>query len=234
MHRKIHLGFVRWVSQKIWGQGDRFPQLRFEKSLSHYLVSLFAIYDMDKMLSINSTWWTYSATQKIYDFLEKDGASKTVFEWGAGASTLILADKSESVVSVEYDNDFYHHMLGLPMPESVSLIHEPGMPSENPKIKSSKKGHEHLDFYGYVNSRNKFDAKFDLIVIDGRAREECLPLALEKLAEDGLIVFDDMFRARYAKAVNSWAKRGGLRIEKHSGLAPALPYPSSTWIISKK
>ena len=50
------------------------------------------------------------------------------------------------------------------------------MPSADPSVPSGKEGHGGLDFAEYVASIDEVPGTFDLVVIDGRAREACLAL----------------------------------------------------------
>jgi predicted O-methyltransferase YrrM len=83
----------------------------------------------------------------------------------------------------------------------------------------------------YVNGIYYEFVKFDLIVIDGRAREACLEKAVKHLKENGVIVFDNVERKRYREAI---AKvQGDFKITWTLSLTPALPYPTKTAVLVK-
>ncbi len=84
-----------------------------------------------------------------------------------------------------------------------------------------------LDFSDYVGQIGTVGGEFDLIVIDGRAREACLAAALGHLAPDGVIVFDNTFRRRYRAAVEA----APVTETRYRGLTPTLPYPDATSLI---
>ena len=46
------------------------------------------------------------------------------------------------------------------------------------------------------------NSSFDIIVIDGRERLPCLLHAVDKLKNDGILVFDDSARPRYKECFN--------------------------------
>ena len=48
----------------------------------------------------------------------------------------------------------------------------PPVNSDNPTINSMKIGYKNLDFTDYVNFIDKIGLSFDIIFIDGRARQE--------------------------------------------------------------
>ena len=74
----------------------------------------------------------------------------------------------------------------------------PPTPSSNPVVASSKEGNSGRDFTDYVSAIHDPGGAFDLIVIDGRAREACLLAALQHLEPDGAdINFDNSRRRPY-------------------------------------
>lgn len=211
----------------------------FEKSPKHFIISLLAIHDVERMVQLKSPWWTYAAISRTNNYLNKKNAESQgkvrAFEWGSGASTILIQNQVDELVSVEYDRDFYRFLRPF-MHQQVNLIlSKPEKDSHSSiQIQSSKKGHKGLDFSKYVEVINNYpDGYFNLIIIDGRAREHCLSRAIEKLSEDGIIVFDDMYRSRYRTAVKGLSRYKRVRVEKYFGLTPTLPYPSSTWVITK-
>ena len=111
-------------------------------------------------------------------------------------------------------------------PHATLDIVEPE-PSEHPEIGSAKEGHGKLDFTSYVRHIDRIAASvggpFDLIVVDGRAREACLLAALPHLADDGIIVFDNTMRRRYRRAIAGRPGRRARLPRPHPDVA--LPRP---------
>lgn len=201
-------------------------------------MTLLAIYDVDALIAMKLPWWTYKSARAIEQhFLERKqypGEETLAFEWGSGASTIFLEAISDDVKSVEYDEKFYE-VLKARVQKKTRVIYQPPIRSEAPIYGSRKKGFAQLDFRQYVDTIDNFDQQlFDIIVIDGRAREKCLEKAIEKIKPEGMIVFDDMLRPRYRKAVKAELLKHRLVIKKYFGFTPSLPYPNSTWIIRKE
>jgi precorrin-6B methylase 2 len=192
-----------------------------------WVLSLFAIYDVDELARLDVAWWTFDSVDRVAAFLgERPGAR--VFEWGSGASTLWLAARAGSVTSIEHDAAWAEVLRPkLPGHASVTVV-EPE-PSASPVIGSAKPGHAGLDFSSYVAAIEATEGLFDVIVIDGRAREACLERAVERLAPDGLIVFDNVDRQRYRDALSSLGSR--VDVVTSRGLTPALPYPTRTALV---
>ncbi|WP_109507741.1 class I SAM-dependent methyltransferase [Nocardioides speluncae] len=190
--------------------------------------SLFSIYDLADLLRYDVPWWTFRSADLVSDFLEDKPAAR-VFEWGSGASTVWLGRRSATVTSVEHDRAWADTMAEV-LPGNASLKVVEPLPS-SAGVQSAKAGFEGLDFSSYVAAIEATDGDFDLIVIDGRAREVCLERALPRLAEGGLIVLDNVDRARYREAIDKHCP--DLNVTWTRGLTPSLPYPTRTALISR-
>lgn len=203
------------------------------RRLRHWAYSLTRAHDSIGISKLDVPWWTYKAIDEVEVWLAARPQAR-VFEWGSGASTIWLAKRATEVHSVEH-----HAAFGSMIQEQLAGISHATLDiveperSERPVIGSAKEGHGKLDFSRYVRHIDAvaadFDASFDLIVIDGRAREACLLAALPRLADDGIIVFDNTMRRRYRAAIAAApVVERALR-----GLTPTLPYPDQTSIIKK-
>ena len=159
----------------------------------------------------------------------------TAYVWSSkpvraeGASTLWLARRVDEVHTVEHHAGFAERMR----PEfaahpHVTLHQVEARWSTRPGVPSGKAGHEGLDFADYVAAIDRVGGRFDLIVIDGRAREACLMAAIPHLAADGLIVYDNSGRRRYRSAI----EESGLVERRFAGLTPTLPYPEQTSLLA--
>lgn len=209
---------------------DEAPPL--EHRWRHWAHSLTKVYDSLAMARLDVPWWTYAAIAEIDDWLAVRPHPIRVFEYGSGASTIWLSRRADEVHSVEHHRGFGEMMqCELADPQeyaAVSLrIVEP-VPSEQPVVGSGKEGHQGLDFAAYVAAIDGVTGDFDLIVIDGRAREACLERARERLAPGGIIVFDNSRRRRYRTAIAA----SGMRERIFRGLTPTLPYPEQTSVLT--
>lgn len=175
-----------------------------------WAASLFAIYNSEHMVRLDLPWWNVAATREIAAFLSTRPHAR-VFEYGAGASTAWLAKRAGAVISVEHDRSWYDKFGPiLAAFDTVDLLHRP------------------ID----ADPRNYVDAiagrgVFDLIVVDGRRRADCLAAARAHLAPGGLIVFDDSGRKRYRAAIEN----SGLVEHHHFGRSYCVPYPDHTSIL---
>lgn len=201
------------------------------KKFKHWVTSLTRVHDSVAIAELDVPWWTYKAIDQVEAWLTARPRPIRVFEWGSGASTMWLAKRTDEIITVEHHPEFAQ-MIGprLEALDGVTFREVAAPASTNPKIGSQKPGSEGLDFDAYVHAIDDTEGTFDLIVIDGRAREACLTAAIPHLAEDGLIVFDNSHRKRYVEAIQA----SGLNEDALGGLTPTLPYPDKTSLLTKK
>lgn len=195
-------------------------------SFGFWLGSQFAIYDAAQLARMDVPWWTFSAIARVERWIAERGDVRA-FEYGAGASTAWLARRCRQVVSAEHDAGFFRVVAPSFTQDNVELrLVEPHRGVASPRVRSGRKGYADCDFSDYVDAIGT--DRYDLIVIDGRARVACFERARRQLARGGLIVFDNSERSRYASALN-WA---GDTVVRCRGWAPALPYRSETSLIT--
>lgn len=194
-----------------------------------WLRSLLSIYDSADMVKLDVPWWTYSAITQVSRYIRAKNGQVRVLEYGSGASTIWLAKRCKEVVTVEHDAGFAEHMKPLfsRHPNIHLEVRPPRALSPSSRARSRRKGYENQSFDDYVDAADDFKGEFDVIVIDGRSRIYCLEKAIDRLAPDGLIVFDNSNRAEYRSAIANCS----LLERPLRGLAPALPYASQTSIL---
>ena len=199
----------------------------------HWMHSLFAIHDMEKLVALDVPWWTYKAIDEVSAILERTPNAR-VFEYGSGASTVWLARRAASVTSIEHHAGWHERvtehlgtMSGL-APVDLRLVEPDRAAPDDPIYASQKSGEVGQTFEAYAKAiETSEDALFDVIVIDGRARQACLKHAVSALAPNGVIVFDNSHRKRYRRAIEDI----GFDVQCHRGLTPSLPYPDETTLL---
>ena len=195
---------------------------------TNWVLSLFYIWDIEGLIYLDCPWWTYSSFNTI-DMLLKDKKNITAFEYGSGASTVWLAKRVKQLYSVEHNKEWYgvvkkyisgYSNINYKLIEPDKFISQEYLSSKEQRV----------SFFNYVHEINNFNNKFDLIVIDGRARNACLKVALKNLKKNGIIIFDNCNRKRYQDDLVKLNNK----IEYYHGLTPSLPYPECTAIIYNK
>lgn len=149
-------------------------------------------------------WYTYPAIDFL-DEVVKD--TWTVFESGSGNSTLWWSSRVKSIVSVEDDYAWFQE-ISLKMPTNATI-----------NFKQEK------DYSDYVLSFP--DKSFDAIVVDGSYRNETACNCIDKIKEDGLIVFDNSDNPEFNISQTDLLSRGFYRID-FWGLIPSYLYKNCT------
>ena len=96
-----------------------------------------------------------------------------MLEWGCGNSSRWFSERVGKLYSIEHNKAWYDQI-------KVDL-------NANHKLIFAEE-HE------YASAGNKFEKKFDLILIDGIRRDDCCTNALSLLKENGLIILDNSER----------------------------------------
>lgn len=147
-------------------------------------------------------WITYPAI----DYLDQlDFSGKNIFEYGGGNSSFYWAKKAKSVTVVESDKR-WSKFLKKNKTENMTVDY----------AKAKK---------DYINSIDFYNKAFDVIVIDGVYRKDCVKPALRNLKKGGFIILDNSEREIPAVAI--FAKSKLVRID-FSGYSPINPYKSQT------
>ena len=107
-------------------------------------------------------------TYPCYEWLNSiDWSNSKVFEYGTGYSTIWWQNKKVNYHAVE-DNKQWYDMIK----DKTNIKHEP-------------------NYNKYMKSIYDYNYKFDVIVIDGVVRFDCIKPALEKIKDDGMIIYDN-------------------------------------------
>jgi len=162
----------------------------------------------DTPLYRKEPWIVKGAIDWLSTYLNRD---MVVFEWGSGGSTLFTAKRVKKIISIEHNYEWFlktqiHLWLSGISNCQYKLI-EPEDDTLNNvftlKYKSSSERHQHQNFEKYCKAIDSFpDNYFDLIFIDGRARDLCIEHAKNKIKPGGYLLLDNSERERYQSAIN--------------------------------
>ena len=155
-------------------------------------------------------WFTYSAI----DFLkERLNNNLNILEFGIGNSTIFLGERVKKVTSLEHNKEWYQKILKK-IPANAELT-----------ITSSLSAKDYLQ--PLAN-----ELRFDVIIVDGLFRNECIKTSLKHLSEVGIIILDDSERTDYAEGI-SFLINNGFRQLNFSGIAPGIFFRKCTTIFYK-
>ena len=125
---------------------------------------------------------------------------KRCLEWGSGYSSLVFPDliDPELWLAIEHEQDWAKEIGEKNKNPHVKVVYvAPEIPGWNNREDWKKDG-TYAEFESYINYPQD-QAPYDFIMIDGRARVDCLKKASEILNDRGVVVFHDCNRAHYRK-----------------------------------
>ena len=119
-----------------------------------------------------------------------------VLEYGSGESTIQIAKRCKSILSIEHQKEWYNMNIDKLPSNCELLLREPNLPY----IEGFHCG-TYEEFKDYIEIPiNR--GPFDVIFIDGRARVSCASVC-SKMAHDNTIIFiHDFHREEYQEALN--------------------------------
>lgn len=144
-------------------------------------------------------WLNYPIIHFLSERIKPD---MTVFEYGAGNSTVWWASRVKQVISVEHAHEWYDALVTT-VPANVELIFA-----------------DHTDVEHYSGIVAKYTGQFDILVIDSRHRISCAKNGLTSLKADGVIIWDDTEREEYAEGYQILVENGFRRLD-FTGMGPA-------------
>ena len=108
-----------------------------------------------------------------------------ILEWGSGGSTVFCAERGAEVICIEHDASW------------VKLLK-----SELARRKlSAQVNINQIDLAAnYVDIVDQLAGNFDLVIVDGRRRIECVSKAHNRVVPGGWLVLDDSDREAYSPA----------------------------------
>ena len=174
-------------------------------------------------------WYTYPAIAYLKNILTKE---HNVLEYGSGYSTLFYKQRVGNLFTVEHDLEWAKKIVALndslsievcvpqckPVDESMTKISE--FVKTVKQIRSQNDGHDlthgliNNDFAGYASQIYRYPkGYFDVVVIDGMARQLCGHLAVEMMNENGIIILDNSDRWHYNNLQEYLTDQGYGRID---------------------
>ena len=158
-------------------------------------------------------WFTYPSILFLNERLTK---TMNVFEYGTGNSTLYFASRVQQIISVEHDQrwyDKYHPVL-------PNNVHSKFIEVDSIKV-------------DYSQAAKNAGIRFDILVIDGRKRKECLMNSIDALSPGGIIILDDAERTEYEMGIR-YLFENYFRMIPFWGIAPGMVELKCTAILYRK
>lgn len=157
-------------------------------------------------------WLTYPA---ISFLSERLNMNLLIFEYGSGNSTLFYSIFVKKVIAVEHDKYWYEKIK--------SRL------AENSEIVLSN-----LDFNGeYCRTIKSTNQLFDIVIIDGEDRVNCIMSCIANLTENGVIILDDSEREEYFGGIDFLMQNKFKRLD-FWGIAAGFIHQKATTIFYRE
>lgn len=147
-------------------------------------------------------WITYPALEYLKQL---DFSAKSVFEFGAGNSTIYWSRQAARVTSVESSRQWFERV--------------------RPRLGANCELHLVEDLQRYPRFITEQDGEFDVVVIDGMERRACAREAVKKLRRGGMILLDNSDWHSGAAAV---LRGSGLIEVDMTGFGPIAGFTTTT------
>jgi hypothetical protein len=136
----------------------------------------------------------------IIQFLDERLTSNlSLFEFGSGYSTFFYASRVQTVTSLEYDQKWLD-VIKLQAPQNVTLLFQ------------------EKDIDGdYCRAISSTQKQYDVVIVDGRDRVNCVKQSIAFLSPSGVVILDDSQRGYYQEGID-FAKAHGFKALHFVGL----------------
>lgn len=132
-------------------------------------------------------WMNYPVVEFLKNRFNKE---MLLFEYGSGHSTSFYAKLVKEVVSLEYDQNWLETVRPT-LPSNVTLIYQ----SQDVAGK-------------YCKAISSTNFLYDVVIVDGRDRVNCIIQSELHLTNRGVLILDDSHRDRYKAAFEHLSAKG--------------------------
>jgi hypothetical protein len=123
-------------------------------------------------------WLTPQAVRYLERWL---APTHSAFEWGAGRSTLWIAQRVRNIISVEHDPAWHGRVQSLARRQHLHNVY----------LKFCPNTQALPDGITYSTAILDAAQEFDFVLVDGLYRDECALAALSRLKPQGVLVLDN-------------------------------------------
>ena len=171
-------------------------------------------YQTKKSIDANNQsipWLTYP----FITFLKgRIHAQLNIFEYGSGDSTLWYAKRARSIDAVEHHFEWYTYVNSKK--------------TDNMTIKHIELDHGD----NYARAIHVSGKQYDIVIVDGRDRNNCMKEACKGLTSSGVIILDNSHIIKYDLG-KLYLKEQGFKQLAFEGMCPVSPYFNETSLFYK-
>lgn len=122
---------------------------------------------------------------------------KTMLEWGSGGSTIEFSPFLKKYYSVEHVPEWYNKVNSEISNKGYTNI-DYRFIKQNAPFHPDKRQTEYYMFKDYIDIVDEFNTKFDIVLIDGRARRLCAYKIIPYLNPNAIVIIHDwVLRSEY-------------------------------------
>ena len=131
------------------------------------------------------TWMDEKEMKLITDVLNDD---TVMLEWGSGGSTLNFSSLVNKYYSIEHNEEWYNkiqnELSSYPLNDVEYRFVKQNEPSDDGQS-------TYKQFKDYIDEVDSFNTKFDVVLIDGRARRLCAKKVIPYLKPSSFVFIHD-------------------------------------------
>lgn len=155
-------------------------------------------------------WYSYSFIKFLEPRFKKEFR---VFEYGSGNSTLWFSKYVKAVKAVEHDKNWYEKVRAK-LPSNAELVYR------------------EIENKNYAKEVSTSNYKYDIVIIDGVDRNNCVYESINSLSQSGVIIFDNSERKDYKESIKYLFSKGFKEIN-FMGMCPVTPINTCTSVFYK-
>lgn len=156
-------------------------------------------------------WMRYREIEMIKDLL-KSIRPENVLEWGAGSGTCYFTNylpKEGKWISIEHNKEWATSVAKKNDNPNVTIVckepnSEPFDDAYYGLVDYKVNDGTYEDFRDYIEYPAQENILYDFILIDGRARVDCLNKSKEMLSDNGIVMLHDANRPQYHQAFDQY------------------------------
>jgi hypothetical protein len=131
---------------------------------------------------LQGVWMHDSEREVIEKYLNPN---VVMMEWGSGGSTVEFSPKVKEYYSVEHNWEWYNTVKNA-VPQNVTLFYKEAKPLPEDYSQA-----EYKHYGDYLDVVYQIGKKFDVVLIDGRARRLCALKVIPYLKPDSIVIIHD-------------------------------------------
>ena len=115
---------------------------------------------------------------------------KTMLEWGSGGSTIEFSPLLKEYYSIEHNKEWYDKIQNQIKEKNYTNTNYFFVPQNKPPNPDGRQS-EYTQIKDYIDIVDNFNVKFDIVLIDGRARRLCAKKIIPYLKPDAIVIIHD-------------------------------------------